>query len=109
VYSASAEQARTRDSATGSRRLRLGPEPSYLTRLGIVYADPIRLIIVRELNMREMSPPEFVEEFGGGSVDKVRWHFKKLAAHGWLRKVKTAKSRVQEAGRRTFTVRRSLP
>lgn len=71
----------------------MGAEASYLTRLGIVFADPIRLIIVRELNMREMSPPQFFEEFGGGSVDKVRWHFKKLAEYGWLRKVKTAKVR----------------
>jgi DNA-binding HxlR family transcriptional regulator len=57
----------------------------------MVFADPIRLIIVRELYMREMSPPQFFERFGGGSVDMVRWHFKKLAEHGWLRKVRTAK------------------
>jgi hypothetical protein len=50
----------------------VGAEASYLTRLGIVFAYPIRLIIVRELYMREMSPPQFFEEFGGGSVDKVR-------------------------------------
>jgi len=41
--------------------------------------------------MREMSPPQFFREFGGGSVDLVRWHFKKLVEYGWLRKVKTAK------------------
>lgn len=69
----------------------MGADASYLTRLGIVYADPIRLIIVRELYMREMSPPRFFEEFGGGSVDTVRWHFKKLAEYGWLRKVKIGK------------------
>jgi hypothetical protein len=44
-----------------------------------------------ELNMREMSPPQFFQQFGGGSVDMVRWHFKKLVEHGWLRKVRTAK------------------
>jgi hypothetical protein len=40
--------------------------------------------------MREMSAPQFFAEFGGGSVDLVRWHFRTLAAYGWLRKVKTA-------------------
>jgi len=70
----------------------MGTETSYVARLGIVYADPIRLTIVTELNMREMSPPQFFREFGGGSVDMVRWHFKKLTEHGWLRKTKTAAS-----------------
>lgn len=68
----------------------MGTEASYLTRLAVVYADPIRLVINRELYMREMSAPQFFAEFGGGSVDLVRWHFRTLAAHGWLRKVKTA-------------------
>jgi len=69
----------------------VGTEASYLARLGIVFADPIRLVINRELYMREMSAPQFFAEFGGGSVDVVRWHFKKLAEYCWLRKVKTAK------------------
>jgi DNA-binding HxlR family transcriptional regulator/DNA-binding transcriptional ArsR family regulator len=67
----------------------VGTGASYLARLGIVFADPIRLIINRELYMREMSAPQFFEEFGGGSIDLVRWHFKKLAEAGWLRMVRT--------------------
>lgn len=41
--------------------------------------------------MREMSVTEFFREFGGGTLGNVRWHFKKLAEHGWLRKVRTEK------------------
>jgi hypothetical protein len=41
--------------------------------------------------MREMSVTEFFNEFGGGSLGNVRWHFQKLVDHGWLRKVRTKK------------------
>jgi hypothetical protein len=91
VFSAKEERSGRHQAHKRTQRVRVGTEASYLTRLGIVYADPIRLIIARELYMREMSPPQFFEEFGGGSVDKVRWHFKKLAEYGWLRKVKIAR------------------
>jgi DNA-binding HxlR family transcriptional regulator len=91
VYSASQEQSEGGRAEKRTQRVRVGTEASYLTRLGIVFADPIRLIIVRELYMREMSPRQFFEEFGGGSVDMVRWQFKKLVEYGWLRKVKTVK------------------
>lgn len=78
-------------SSGGSSRVRISSEPSYLSRLGVVWAYPLRLTIVTELYMREMSVTEFVNEFGGGSLGKVRWHFRKLAEHGWLRKVRTRK------------------
>lgn len=61
---------------------------SYLRRLAIVFADEIRLKIVTELYMREMSPSQFFAEFGGGSVPRVDRHFKRLAEHGWLRPVR---------------------
>jgi DNA-binding transcriptional ArsR family regulator len=57
----------------------------------VVYAHPIRLRIVTELYMRELSPTQYYEEFGGAEKNLVHWHFKQLAAHGWLRKVKTEK------------------
>lgn len=90
MYSASQKQSGHDSSLKGRHRFRVGTEASYLTRLAVVYADPIRLVINRELYMREMSAPQFFAEFGGGSVDLVRWHFRTLAAYGWLRKVKTA-------------------
>lgn len=75
---------------TGSRS-----RTSYLRRLAIVFADELRLKIVTELYMREMSPSRFFAEFGGGSVSRVDRHFKRLAEHGWLRPV-----REESGGRR---------
>jgi DNA-binding transcriptional ArsR family regulator len=62
---------------------------SPLTRLAIVYDYPLRTKIVTELYMREMSPKEFFDEFGGGSVSRVCRHFEKLAEYGWLMLVRT--------------------
>ncbi len=61
----------------------------YLRRLSVVWAFPLRLKIVTELYLREMSPKQFFEEFGGGSISRVDKHFKKLAEHGWLRYVRS--------------------
>lgn len=63
---------------------------SFLRRLAVVFADPLRLKAVTELYMREMSPTQFFEEFGGGSVSRVDRHFKTLSKHGWLRLVRQA-------------------
>jgi hypothetical protein len=62
---------------------------SLLRRLAIVFADPLRLKIITELYMRAMSPTEFFNAFGGGSVPRVNRHFKTLAKHGWLTLVTT--------------------
>lgn len=59
----------------------------YLRRLSVVWASPLRLKIVTELYLREMSPKQFQAEFGGGSISRVDKTFKKLAKHGWLRYV----------------------
>jgi len=63
---------------------------SVLSRLAIVYEDPLRLKIVGELYMREMSPKLFFEEFGGGSVPRVARHFDRLVEYGWLKLERTA-------------------
>lgn len=62
---------------------------SPLTRLAIVYDYPLRMKIVTELYMREMSPKEFFEEFGGGSISRVCRHFEKLVEYGWLKLIRT--------------------
>lgn len=62
---------------------------AYLRRLAIVFADDLRIKIVSELFQREMSPKQFLEEFGGGSLSRVDQHFKRLAEHGWLRLVRS--------------------
>jgi hypothetical protein len=58
-----------------------------LRRLAIVFKVELRPKIVTELFMREMSPKEFYEEFGGGSVSRVAQHFEALEEHGWLRRI----------------------
>lgn len=63
----------------------LGARASYLQRLAVVFADELNLKIVTELYMRQMSPRQFYEEFGGPSLAKVVRLFKKLAASDWLR------------------------
>ncbi len=60
----------------------------YLGRLAIVFADDLRMKIVCELYQREMSPKQFYEEFGGGSLSRVDRHFKRLEEYRWLRKVR---------------------
>lgn len=54
----------------------------------MVYADSLRLTIVTELWMREMSPKQFFDEVGGPSRDSVRKHFETLWRYGWLRRVR---------------------
>jgi len=71
------------------RKLWIGvrDEVEHLRRLAVVFAVPIRLRIVNELYRREMSPKEFFEEFGGGSLSRVAQHFERLEKMGWLRLV----------------------
>jgi hypothetical protein len=60
----------------------------YFRRLAVVFADPIRLKIVSELFLREMSPSQFYETFGGGSLSRVAAHFRRLQEFDWLRLVR---------------------
>lgn len=62
---------------------------AYLRRLAIVFALELRIRIVTELYLQEMSPKQFYEEFGGGSVSRVDRSFKRLAEHGWLRYIRS--------------------
>lgn len=62
----------------------LDAQAETLARLGVVYADELRMKIVTEAYMREISPKLFHEEFGGGSVPRVAQHFDKLAEFDWL-------------------------
>lgn len=60
-----------------------------LRRLSVVYAVELRLKIVTELFMREMSPSQFYEEFGGGTPSRVRQNFERLEQTGSLRYVRS--------------------
>src|SRR5262245_11366280 len=57
--------------------------------MGQVFGDPLRIQIVGELNPREMSPKQFFEEFGGGSLSRVSRHFDLLAEYDWIYLVRT--------------------
>ncbi|MEX0971843.1 MAG: hypothetical protein WDZ46_01120 [Solirubrobacterales bacterium] len=56
----------------------------------MVFAVAIRLKIVTELHMREMSAVQFNRAFGGGALSRVSQNFNKLAETDWLRLVRTA-------------------
>lgn len=60
-----------------------------LKRLSVVFEVELRLKIVVELNQREMSPKQFHEEFGGGSLSRVSSNFERLAETGWLRQMRS--------------------
>lgn len=63
-----------------------------LRRLSVVFAVGLRLKIVAELYIREMSPTQFYREFGGGSPSRVAKNFKRLTEEGWLRHIRSAPS-----------------
>jgi len=58
-------------------------------RLSVVFAVELRLKIVAELYMREMSGKQFHGEFGGGSLSRVDQNFKVLEREGWLTYIRT--------------------
>lgn len=69
--------------------VRIKSQAAHLRRLSVVFAVEIRLKIVTELYMQEMSPKQFCEEFGGGSISRVTRNFEKLEQHGWLRYIRS--------------------
>jgi DNA-binding transcriptional ArsR family regulator len=60
-----------------------------LRQLSIVFAVELRMKIVIELYMREMSARQFFEEFGGGSPSRVNQNFTRLAKESWLRHIRS--------------------
>lgn len=58
-----------------------------LRRLSFVFSVELRMKIVIELYMREMSARQFYEEFGGGSLSRVSQTFTRLTEEGWLRHI----------------------
>jgi DNA-binding HxlR family transcriptional regulator len=86
--------------------VRAGWADSRVARLGVVYADHLRLTIMTELSHREMSSKEFLEEIGGGSIGAIRNHFKVLLENDWLLKVE---ERPQPRGRPQHVYRAAEP
>jgi DNA-binding HxlR family transcriptional regulator len=73
-----------------------------MRRLSVVHAYDVRMTIVTELFLREMSPTQFQREFGGGSVTRVERHFKRLAEYGWLRLIRIESGGERRGGREHF-------
>lgn len=61
----------------------------FSVRMAKVYADELRVMILSELNSRDMSPTQFFNEFGGGTASRVAQHFQVLYDYGWIFLVKT--------------------
>jgi hypothetical protein len=53
-------------------------------RLEKVYADPLRIRVLGECNLRAMSPRGFYEEFGYATLPKVEQAFELLTQFEWL-------------------------
>ncbi len=61
----------------------------FTLRMAKVFADSLRVQILAECNTREMSPKQFFEEFGGGSLSRVARAFEVLIEYGWLYQTRT--------------------
>jgi len=72
-----------------SLSIEVNEQATSLARLAVVYKDELRMKIVTEAYMREISPKLFYDEFGGGSVSRVARHFERLAESDWLQLERT--------------------
>jgi hypothetical protein len=68
-----------------SIRARVKSQAERLRRLAVVFAVELRLRIVIELYQRVMSPKQFHEQFGGGTLSRVSRNFDRLTETGWLK------------------------
>lgn len=80
-----------------------------IVRLSKVFADPLRMKILAECNMREMSPKLFYEEFGGGSLPRVARAFDVLVEYDWLYLTKTKSGESGVEGSSISIERRNRP
>jgi hypothetical protein len=75
----------------------MGTETKFplMLRLSKVFADPLRMKILAECSMREMSPKQFFEgfcngaEFDGETMSRVSRAFEILEEYEWLRQTRT--------------------
>lgn len=56
-------------------------------RIAKVFADPLRMKVLAELNNRVMSPKQFFDEFGGGTLTRVWRQFRTLEEYDWVEQV----------------------
>ena len=58
-------------------------------RLAEAHADPLRLRVLAQCNLRELSPRRFHAEYGGATLPKIRQAFELLVQYGWLELTRT--------------------
>lgn len=74
----------------------------FTQRVSKVFADPVCLKIVAELNLRAMSPTQFYREFGGASKSGIHYRFHLLTELGWLRKIQQKSGGTRRGAREQF-------
>jgi hypothetical protein len=77
-------------------------EEEFMARLSRIFRNETNLKIVTELSLREMSPSQFTEEFGGGDIPEVSRRFRTLLEQGWLVKVKSKTGGKRRGATETF-------
>lgn len=75
-----------------------------MLRLSKVFVDPLRMKVLAECNMREMSPKMFHREFGGGSLSRVSRAFDVLAEYDWLEQTRTETGGARRGGVEHFYI-----
>lgn len=80
----------------------LEPRMDYLRRLAVAFAVELRLRIITELYLREMSATSFVAEYGGGTVSRVVRQFETLFKATWLRLVRCETGGERRGGKEYF-------
>lgn len=70
-----------------SPRTEIESEWPLMLRVSKVFADPLRVKILTECQMRALSPKGFFEEFGGASLDIVSRAFDVLVQYDWIGQV----------------------
>lgn len=67
-----------------SPRTEIESEWPLLLRMSKLFADPLRIKILSECHVREVSPKGFHEKFGEVSLDRVSRAFDVLAQYDWI-------------------------
>lgn len=62
-----------------------GEEPHTALRRARALAGPVRLGILAQASVEDLSPASFMERDGGGTPEEVARHFEALRKHGWLK------------------------
>lgn len=84
------------------------PEGLLMLRLSKVLSHPIRVRILAECTIEEMSPRSFLDAFGGPSLADVSQDFEVLEQFGWLEQVPAEAGAVPEQFDRCYATTEPL-